>query len=87
MSSELERDDVDLSRGAEDVIFVHTSVDTEEFSDEDNPAGILLDEMEERGLEVENAHVIGIFRDEFSLLLEENARVKLHGEQVYPEDE
>lgn len=84
MSSKLSEDDLNLSRGAEDVIFVHASVDKEEISDEDKPAGILLDRMEARGLEAENAHIIGIFRDEFSLLLEENARVTLHGEQVYP---
>lgn len=68
-------------------MFVHASVDTEKMSDSDNPAGVLLDEMEDRGLEVENAHVIGIFRDEFSLMLEENARITLNGEKVHPEDE
>ncbi|MFB6147695.1 MAG: hypothetical protein ABEJ66_02315 [Candidatus Nanohaloarchaea archaeon] len=86
MSSELDREDIDLERGDEDVAFVHTAVDMEEISGKENSREVLLEKMEERGLEVENATVIGIFRDEFSLLLEENGEIRLEGEQVYPED-
>ncbi len=87
MSSErLSKDDIDFSRGDEDVAFVHTDIDMESISEEENPRQELLEEMENRGLEFENARVIGIFRDEFSLLLQEDARIVLDGEQVWPEE-
>lgn len=85
MSSELTEEDIDFSRGDEDIVFIHTGIDMEEISEKDNPRESLLERMEEYGLEVEKAEVIGIFSDEFSLLLKEGAKIMLDGEQVYPE--
>lgn len=86
-SDRFSKDSIDFSRGNEDVAFIHTDIDMEEISEKDNPREALLEEMEEHGLEVENAQVIGIFRDEFSLLLQENTKIILNGEQIYPRDD
>lgn len=86
MSSNLSRDSIDFSRGDEDIVFVKTGIDMEEISEKDNPREALLEEMEERGLEVENAEVIGIFKDEFSLILEDDAKIFLDQEKIYPRE-
>lgn len=86
MSNDLTRDNIDLERGDEDVAFVHTEIDMKEVSEKDNSREVLLEKMEEKGLEVQNAQVIGIFKDEFSLILQEDAKITLNGEQVYPEN-
>lgn len=83
MSSRVTEEDIDFSRGDEDIAFVHTEVDTSEISEKENPRQALLEEMELRGLKVENAEVIGIFREEFSLLLKDDARIILHGEEIF----
>ena len=84
MSNEFSRDDIDFSRGDEDIVFVYTEIDTEELENKHDPREELLSLMEEKGLETENVRVIGIFKDEFSLLLEENAKIKLDGEVLWP---
>lgn len=81
----MDRSDIDFSRGDGDIVFIYTEA-TEDMADKEEPRKALLEEMEERGLVIKNAKVIGIFKDEFSLLLKEDAEIKLEGEQVYPEE-
>ncbi len=83
----MDESDIDFSRGDEDIVFIETDVDTEGFSEETDPREEILEEMEEEGLEVENAEVIGIFKEELSLLLKEDAKITLNGEKIYGDEE
>lgn len=81
--TDMKEADIDLSRGDGDVAFIETEV-TDDVAEEDNPRKALLEEMKEQGLEMENVQVIGIFKQEFSVLLEEEAEIKLNGKKIYP---
>lgn len=81
----MEESDIDFSRGAEDIVFISTDVDMEELAEMEDARDELKDRMSERGLEWENARLMGLFSGEFVLELEDNAEMWLDGEQVYPE--
>lgn len=85
MSSEISEEDIDISRGEKDVVFIHTEMDMEDVADREKPRQYLMNKMKKKGLKTENTRVIGIFQDEFSLLMEKNAKISLDGKQLYPE--
>lgn len=83
----MEREDVDLERGDDDIVFIEfgDDIDTSKMIEEnDKPRDELIDRMNGEGLEWENARVAAIFRDEFSLHLDDDAEITLNGEQLYP---
>jgi hypothetical protein len=55
----------------------------EEISETDEPRKEIEEHMGKQGLEWENAQIIGLFSEEFSLMLEEEGKVFLDGEKVY----
>lgn len=81
----MKREDLDLERGDKDIVFVDSDLDMEAVSEKEEPREFLKEKMEEEGLEWENARIVGIFQDEFSLMLQEDGKVTLDGEKVYPE--
>ncbi|MFQ3308403.1 MAG: hypothetical protein ACI977_000638 [Candidatus Nanohaloarchaea archaeon] len=78
----MDKSNIDFSRGDEDIVFIHANLDTEELSEAEDPEEKLELEMKDKGLEWENAYLIGLFKDEFSLMLQEDAEIKLDGETV-----
>lgn len=80
----MDKSQIDFSRGDKDIVFVQPEMDMEMLSEEEEPEKILEEEMSEKGLEWENAYLIGIFQDEFSLMLQEEAEIELDGETIYP---
>ncbi len=82
----MDKSDIDFSRGDEDIVFIKTETDTGELSEDDDPRELVFEEMEEKGLEIENGKIIGIFKDEFSVLLQEDTKIKLNGEKLYPQE-
>lgn len=72
---------IDFSRGDEDVVFIQTEL-TDEVANKESPRKILLKKLEEKGLELENIRVIGIFKHEVPILLEEDSEIKLNGEKI-----
>ena len=79
----MNKDKLDLDRGDEDIVFVRPDLDMEEVSEREEPRKVIRDRMEEQGLEWEKARIIGLFQDEFTLMLEENGSVLIDGEEVY----
>jgi len=80
----MDKSDIDFSRGDKDIVFIHTEIDTEEISEAEEPEEKLELEMEKKGLEWRNAQLIGLFQDEFSLILQDDAKIQLDGETLYP---
>lgn len=81
----MKREDIDLERGDKDIVFVDTGLNMEEVSEKDDPRKFLNRKMEDEGLEWKDARIVGIFQDEFSIMLQDDGKVILNGEQVYPE--
>ncbi|MFB6115594.1 MAG: hypothetical protein ABEK04_04825 [Candidatus Nanohalobium sp.] len=81
----MKREDLDLERGDKDIVFIDSDLDMEQVSEKEEPRKFLKEKMEEEGLEWENARIVGIFQDEFSVMLQEDGKIILDGEQVYPE--
>ena len=79
----MNKDKLDLDRGDRDIVFVRLDLDMEEVSEREEPRKVIRDRMEEQGLEWEKARIIGLFQDEFTLMLEENGSVLIDGEEVY----
>ncbi len=79
----MNKDKLDLDRGDDDIVFVRPDLDMEEVSEREEPRKVIRDRMEEQGLEWEKARIIGLFQDEFTLMLEENGNVLIDGEEVY----
>jgi hypothetical protein len=79
----MNKDKLDLDRGDRDIVFVRPDLDMEEVSEREEPRKVIRDRMEEQGLEWEKARIIGLFQDEFTLMLEENGSVLIDGEEVY----
>lgn len=79
----MDKDKIDTERGDEDIVFVETEMDMEAVSDREKPREVLRKKMEEKGLEWEHAEIIGLFRKEFSLMLEENGKIMLEGKEIY----
>jgi hypothetical protein len=79
----MNKDKLDLDRGDKDIVFVRPDLDMEEVSEREEPRKVIRDRMEEQGLEWEKARIIGLFQDEFTLMLEENGSVLIDGEEVY----
>lgn len=82
----MNRENIETDRGDEDIVFVQTDIDMEEVSEEEEPRKVIREEMKEEGLEWENAEIIGLFQSEFSLMLEEEGKVLLDGEEVYSKE-
>lgn len=80
----MNEDRLEFDRGDDDIVFVRPELDMEEVSEEEEPRKVLREEMGEEGLEWRNAEIIGLFQDEFSLMLEEEGEVLLDDEVVYP---
>jgi len=80
----MDKSDIDFSRGDKDIVFIHTKIDTEEISEAEEPEEKLELETEKKGLEWSNARLIGLFQDEFSLILQDDAKIQLDGETLYP---
>lgn len=81
----MKKDYIDFSRGDEDIVFIKTDADTSSIGEEENPRKALIQEMEDRGLELENAPIIGMFQGEFTVHLQEDSKIFIDGEQVYPQ--
>jgi len=79
----MERSDIDFSRGDEDIAFIKTEL-TDEVADKENPRELLLKKLSEKGLELENTRVIGIFKHEVPIILEGDAKIKLDGKEICP---
>lgn len=78
----MNKDKIDFQRGEEDIAFIETGLDMKEISDKDQPRKVLEDRMEEKGLEWKNARILGLFKQEFSLMLEEDAEISLNGQII-----
>lgn len=79
----MNKDKIDIDRGDKDIVFVNPEIDMEEVSEKEDPRKFLEEEMKEEGLEWEKTRIIGLFQDEFSLMLDEDGKVLLDGEEVY----
>lgn len=79
----MNKDRIDIDRGDKDVVFVDTELDMEQVSEKEEPRKFIKEKMEEKGLEWENARIVGLFSEDFSLMLEENGKVILDGEEIY----
>lgn len=79
----MNKEKIDMDRGDKDVVFVEPEIDMEEASEKDEPRKFIEEEMEKEGLEWENARIVGLFSDDFSLILEEEGKVLLDEEVVY----
>lgn len=79
----MNKDKLDLDRGDEDIVFIRPELDMEEVSEREEPRKVLEEEMKDKGLEWENAEIIGLFQNEFTLMLEEHGKVLIEGEEVY----
>lgn len=80
----MNKDRLEFDRGDKDIVFVRPELEMEEISEEDEPRKVIRQEMEDEGLEWENARIVGLFQEEFSLMLEEDGKVLVGDEQVYP---
>ena len=87
MMKTMNKEDIDVDRGDKDVVFVDPDLDMEEISEKDEPRKIIEDEMKDQGLEWENARIVGLFSDDFSLMLQDGGKVFLDGEVVYSNEE
>lgn len=81
----MKRKDLNFERGDKDIVFVDSDLDMEKVSEKEEPREFLKEEMSEEGLKWKNARILGIFQEEFSIMLQEDGKVILDGEQVYPE--
>lgn len=79
----MNKENIDTGRGDEDIVFVQPDLDMEKASEKEEPRKFIREEMEDEGLEWENARIVGLFREDFSLMLEEDGKVFLGGEEVY----
>lgn len=81
----MKKEDIDFSRGDEDIVFLNIELDTKEISEKENPPKILEKKLEdEENLKLENCEIVGIFKNEVSLLLKQDAQICLNDEEVYP---
>lgn len=84
----MEREDIDLERGDEEIAFIRLGeeLDSSEMLEQaENPRERIEKELARRGIEWENTRIAAIFQDEISLHLEDEAEIKLDGEKIYPE--
>lgn len=75
---------IDFSRGDDDIVFIQPDLDMEEVSEAEDPEQRLEDEMEREDLEWENCQLLGLFQDEFSLMMQEDAEIIFEGENIEP---
>lgn len=83
----MKREDIDLERGDEEIVFVEFGEDietSEMLENKEEPREELKEMMKSEGLEWENARIAAIFGDEFSLHLEDKAEMKFRGEKLHP---
>ncbi|MFB6175202.1 MAG: hypothetical protein ABEJ87_04465 [Candidatus Nanohalobium sp.] len=79
----MNREKIDIDRGDNDIVFVRPELDMEDVSEKEDPRNFLEEKMKQEGLEWENARIIGLFQDEFTLMLDTKGKVLLDGEEVY----
>ncbi|AOV94860.1 hypothetical protein AQV86_02950 [Nanohaloarchaea archaeon SG9] len=79
----MNRERIDTERGDNDIIFIKPDIDMEKISDRDNSRKFLKKQMKKEGLEWENSQIIGLFQEDFSLMLDEDGKIFLEGEKVY----
>lgn len=79
----MNKEDIDVDRGDEDVVFINTDLDMEKASEKDEPRKFIREEMEDEGFEWENAQIVGLFSEDFSLMLEDRGKIILEGEEIY----
>jgi len=79
----MNRERIDTERGDNDIIFIKPDTDMEKISDRDNSRKFLKKQMKKEGLEWENSQIIGLFQEDFSLMLDEDGKIFLEGEKVY----
>lgn len=80
----MDKSHIDFSRGDDDIVFIQTDLDMEEVSEAEDPEERLEKEMSQENLEWENCQLLGLFQDEFSLMMKEDAEIRFEGEKVYP---
>jgi hypothetical protein len=80
----MNEDRLEFDRGDDDIVFVRPELDIEEVSEEEEPRKVLRSKIREEGLEWRKAKIIGLFQSEFTLMLEEDGKILLDGEVVYP---
>jgi len=81
----MNKENIDFQRGEKDIVFIETGLDMKEISEKDQPRKVLEEKMGEKGLKWENARILGLFKQEFSLMLEENAEISLNGQIIKPQ--
>ena len=79
----MNRERIDTERGDNDIIFIRPDTDMEKISDRDNSRKFLKKQMKKEGLEWEKSQIIGLFQEDFSLMLDEDGKIFLKGEKVY----
>ncbi len=82
----MDETNIDFSRGDDDIVFIQPEIDMEEISESENPEKRLEDKMSERELEWENCQLLGLFEEEFALMMDEDAALYLEGENIGPKD-
>lgn len=80
----MDKSQIDFSRGDEDIIFIETSLDMEDVSEAEDPEESLEKEMSKKGLTWENCQLLGLFQNEFSLMMQENAEIYFKEEKIKP---
>lgn len=82
----MDQEDIDFSRGDDDIVFIQTDRDMEDISEAEDPEERLKKEMSLEGLEWENCQLLGLFQNEFSLMMKNDAEIRFEGEEVGPKD-
>ncbi len=80
----MEREQIDFSRGDDDIVFIKPDLDMEEVSEAEDPEERLEKEMKREDLEWKNCQLLGLFQNEFSLMMQEDAEIILNGEALEP---
>lgn len=83
MTRKLTEDDLDFSRGDDDILFIQTPFDTSETMEDENAREKIMEKLTECGLELKNSQIIAVFKEEISVMMKEEAKIILNGETVY----
>lgn len=80
----MDKTQIDFSRGDDDIVFIQTNLDMEDVSEAEDPEERLEKEMGQEDLAWENCQLLGLFQDEFSLMMKDDAEIIFEGETLYP---